>query len=405
MSEKAPRHEFLLLLVLASMQFAHIVDFMVLMPLGPQLQRIMNISPEQFGWLVSIYNFSAAGFGFFMAFTLDRLEKRKVLLYLYTAFLVATLICGFAQGFYTLLISRALVGAFGGVLTALVYSTVADVVPQIRRGAAMGVIVSAFSVASVLGLPIALYLANIYGWRAPFFAIVLAGIPILYLAFKVLPEMPALGVKQTGSYRLRFKKMLMTPGHFYAFRLTAVLVASGFVMIPYLSMYMVTNGGVTEQELPMIYLAGGAATLFTSRFFGGLSDRYGRLRVFTILAIMSLFPALWITNFGEWGIVWASVAVCLFMVFNSGRMIIATTIVSEAVQPEVRAGFMSFNTCFQQMASATAALVAAQLVTADATGRLQHYELTGYIATACTLCALYFAWILLRQDHKSPSVC
>ncbi len=405
MSEKAPRHEFLLLLVLASMQFAHIVDFMVLMPLGPQLQRIMHISPEQFGWLVSIYNFSAAGFGFFMAFTIDRLEKRKTLLWLYSAFLVATLICGLAPGFWTLLISRALVGAFGGVLTALVYSTVADVVPQIRRGAAMGVIVSAFSVASVLGLPIALYLANLYGWRSPFFAIVIVGIPILYLASKVLPVMPGSTIPPVGNYRSRFQKMLTAPGHFYAFRLTAILVASGFIMIPYLSMYMVTNGGVTEQELPMIYLAGGAVTLFTSRFFGALSDRYGRLRVFMVLAVISLFPALWITNFGEWGIVWASVAVCLFMVFNSGRMIIATTIVSETVKPEMRAGFMSFNTCFQQMASATAALVAAQLVTADSAGRLQHYELTGYIATACTLCALYFAWILLRQDHKSHPVC
>ena len=96
---QSPR-ELLLLLTLAGMQFTNIVDFMIMMPLAPQLMRLFAIDPRQFASLVSAYTFAAAASGFVAAFWIDRFGRKRALLAMYTGFVVATALCGFATGYW-----------------------------------------------------------------------------------------------------------------------------------------------------------------------------------------------------------------------------------------------------------------------------------------------------------------
>ncbi|HEU0204513.1 MAG TPA: MFS transporter, partial [Burkholderiaceae bacterium] len=89
-------NEAALLLTLAGIQFTHIVDFMVMMPLGPQFTQLFGISDAQFGLLVSAYTLAAGASGLVAGTFVDRFERKKLLLSLYLAFGLATLACGLA---------------------------------------------------------------------------------------------------------------------------------------------------------------------------------------------------------------------------------------------------------------------------------------------------------------------
>ncbi len=84
--------------------------------------------------------------------------------------------------------ARILTGFFGGLIGAQVLSIIADTFPYEKRGRAMGTIFMAFSVASVLGVPFSLYLANKISWHAPFIFIAILGLPIIVLIVKYLPS-------------------------------------------------------------------------------------------------------------------------------------------------------------------------------------------------------------------------
>ena len=189
MPHQAPAREWSILAILVGVHFIHIMDFMIMMPLGPQFMRLFEITPPQFGFLVSIYTFSAGLCGFFAAFVIDRFDRKTVLIVLCGGFAAATLLCALAPNYPMLLAARAVAGAFGGMMGAVVFSIIGDIIPEYRRGAATGTVMSAFSLAAVLGLPIGLFLANLSDWRAPFFFLTVLGVLIIAAAWRALPPL------------------------------------------------------------------------------------------------------------------------------------------------------------------------------------------------------------------------
>src|SRR5690606_39802899 len=99
------------------------------------------------------------------AFIIDNFDSKKTLIFCYTGFIIATFLCGIAPGYKFLIAARIIAGLFGGLIGAQVMSIVADTFPYEKRGRAMGYLMAAFSVASVLGVPISLYLANFFSWH------------------------------------------------------------------------------------------------------------------------------------------------------------------------------------------------------------------------------------------------
>ena len=387
------RGESRLVSVLAAVQFTHIMDFMILMPLGPQLMRVMLISPQQFGLLVSSYTLTAAIASLAAAFYTDRFDRRKVLLFLYVGFVGSTLLCGIAPGYVTLLAARAVAGAFGGVAGATVHSIVGDAVPEQRRGAATGVLMSAFALSSILGVPIGLLLAAHFSWRAPFFFLVIVSLLVLVAIWKIVPPMRGhLVAGETHRPLLQMKAVLGEGNHLRAFLFMFALMFAGFSVIPFISPYMVANVGLRETDLPYLYFFGGLATAFSSRYIGKLSDRHGKRQMFTVIGLISIVPLLITTNLPPVPVWVAICASVIFMVFVSGRFVPAMALVISSVEPRLRGGFMSINSAIQQLGLGVASLLAGFIIGHAPDGTLTRYWMVGLIAVGATLLAIALAW-------------
>jgi len=394
--------EKLILLVLAAVQFTHIVDFMIMMPLGPQLMRIFKINPQQFSLIVASYTFSAGIFGFLGAFVIDHFDRKSAFTFAYIGFTLGTLACGLASSYHILMAARILAGAFGGVLGALVLSIISDVVPLERRASAMGIVMTAFSAASVLGVPIGLWLANKFTWNAPF--LFLAGITtiITFAIFKFIPSLT--NHLQSNATRPKPLEIITNiTGDKNALRallMMSLLIFGQFSIIPFLSPYMVYNVGFQESQLPFIYFCGGIGTIFTLPLIGKLADKHGRLKIFGYAIFLSAIPVLTITNLGHIPIYAALVITTFFMILVGGRMVPATTMVTSTVNPKNRGSFMSINSSIQQLSSGIASFSAGLIIVKNTNGSLSHYNWIGYFAVAASLLSLFVAQKLKSADGQ-----
>lgn len=392
-----PARERRLLLVLAGIQFCHIVDFMILMPLGPQLMRLLGISPAGFGALVSAYTLAAGLSGLACAAVIDRFDRRRLLLTLFSGFLLATLACGLAPGYGGLLAARLAAGAFGGVLGATILAYLGDCIPEERRGAATGKVMTAFSVAAVAGVPLGLWLAVHLGWRSAFLLVAGMGAVLAVAAWRWLPSIPA---RSRGALDLlaTYRSVLADGNHWRAFALIGALMLAGFSVIPFISPYMVRNVGLAEAQLPLIYLFGGLATLFTAPLIGRLADRVGKARMVQAVCALSLLPLFLLTHLSPLPLPLVLAVSTLFMVLVSGRLIPAMALVTSASLPSLRGRFLSVNAALQQLSASAAAFLPSLVLATGADGRLLHYDRVGYGAMAMTLLAL---WLAARVEVRS----
>ena len=373
-----------------------------MMPLGPEFIKELNINTHQFGLLLSSYTFAAAIAGICATYYVDRFERRQLLLSLYACFIVATLACGLAPSYETLFIARAFAGAFGGILGSLVQTIVADSIPFERRGKALGTVMAAFSVSTVAGVPLSLFLAHripALGWRAPFIFIALISALIMYLGYRNIPKIAGhLDHVHEGSRLSQILKILLAHQHIKAFVFMAFIMITGFSVIPYIALYLTSNVGINNAYISLIYLCGGVATLMSSRFIGHMADKYGKVKVFRVLAVVSLIPLLVTTNLPVtplWIVLINSTA---FFILVSGRMIPAMAMVSQVVENKIRGTFMSLIGSVQMLASGIATVLAGMVVTIGADGKMEHYNWVGYGAACCGLMTIW----LVGYIHSDP---
>lgn len=365
---------------------------MIMMPLGPQLIAAFSIADAQFGLLVSAYTFSAGFSGLVASLYIDKFERRKLLLTLYALFALATLACGLAPTYETLMSARVAAGLFGGVLTALVQTIVADIIPFERRGKAMGVVMTAFSVSSVLGVPIGLYIATYSDWHAPFIAI---GVLSMFLVLGALYSLPRLAdhlyhPERVGA-RQNLKQVVVDANHWRGFLFSFSMVFAGFSVIPYITLYMQINAGVADTDIPLIYLIGGGATLFSAQIIGRLADRYGKVKTLHGVSTLAMLPIgilPFTENFPFWLILVCSTA---FFIFVSGRMIPGMALLTSATQPRLRGTFMTLNSSMQSAGMGLAAFVGGLIIARGPDGHIQYYWVCSVVALASNAIAMWLA--------------
>lgn len=397
----------MLLVTLAGVQFAHILDFMIMMPLGPILMRELGVGTHEFGLLVSSYTFTAAFTGVLAAVFVDRFERKRMLLTMFALFALATLACALAPDYGTLLLARGAAGGFGGILGAMVQTMVGDLIPFERRGRASGTIMSAFSLSTVAGVPLSLYLANHFGWRFPFIFIAVLSCGFLALGWKMLPVLRGHLATATVSESERAHPLsamlavLRDANHLRALLFMALIMFSGFTVIPYITIYVTANVGIRQQDIPLIYLVGGCATFFSSRLVGRLADAHGKIRIYRLMALCSIVPLFVQTHLVPVPLWVMIVCSTVFFVFVPGRMVPAMAIVTSAVQPRLRGTFLSMNGAIQQLASGGASYLGGAMIAADASGRIVGYDMVGYLAIAATLTAMAFVGQI--QMHTGPA--
>jgi predicted MFS family arabinose efflux permease len=391
----SPGRERATLLTLGAVQFTHILDYMIMMPLGAQLMRVFNISPAQFTYLVACYGIAAAVSGFAGGFVLDRFDRKRSLTVLYAGFGIATLACALAPTHGTLMVARLAAGAFGGLAGSMVTAMVGDVVPPERRGRAMGIVMAAFPLASVLGVPVGLYVAAKFSWHAPFFLLAGCAAAVLVLASLSLPPIKT-AVHDHQPIR-QMREILSHGVHLRAFAVGTALVMAGGLLIPFIAPSFIANLGLDPAVgLPTTYMVGGIATAISTPFVGRLSDRFDRL---TLLAVMSggaIVVVLIITRLGHTSVGMASLMMALFMVTMSGRFTPTMTMITNAVDARYRGGFMSVNAALQQAASAGASVLAGQFITIAPGGRLAGMPVLGYVSVA-----FFFLTVLLAAELRA----
>ena len=380
-----------LLLLLATVQFTHIVDFMLMMPLGPQLMNDLHIGPGRFSALVSAYTVSSGIFGLLAAPFIDRFDRRKLLLFAYGGFMFGTLVCGLSTNASALLIGRAVSGTFGGLSLAMVMSIISDIIPPERRAWAMGMIMAAFSAAAALGVPFGLKLAQEIRWEAPFF--MLAGIAAVVwtIVFFRLPAVRGHLHHHRDDPLRAIKELMRDANAGRALLFMTATVLGHFAIIPLLPSYLVGNVGLPDKDLFLVYLTGGVATVVTAPVVGRLADKMGRKKVFTILVAVACVVTLMLTNAGHLPVWCVLVLAAGFFIFASGRFIPGQAIMTLAVPASRRGAFMSLSGCARDLAMGLAATIAGGIVTEDPSRRLHHFNLLGWLAVAAAVVSVWLA--------------
>lgn len=384
-----------LLLLLAGMQFTNLLDFVIMMPLGATFIDEFRITPQAFGALVSSYSISAAVTGILAALVIDRFDRRFALLLTYGGFTLGTLFCALAQSYHALLLARVFAGAFGGILGALILSVVGEVIPEQRRGKAVGIVMAAFSVATVAGVPAGILLNELADWHVPFYAIAVLGALFWIVIWKQMPSLKAHMTIRAGGLWHQLKTLWFTAffgPHLRAMTFTILLMFAGFTVIPYIAPYLTKNVGLERKYLALVYFFGGLTTMFSSRYAGVLADRYGKHKVFSLIALLSLMPILVLTHLPVVPLWMIIVVTTVFMILVNGRFVPAMALVTGSARAHDRGAFMSINSSIQHLFAGVAAAVAGTLVQKMPDESLAHYDHVGYFASIMTLVAIAWCW-------------
>lgn len=380
-----------ILLALAAMQFVGLVDFMIVMPLGPQLLDDLGIDAGRFSWVVSAYSLTAGLAGFLAAPWLDRVPRRPAYLVASLGLLAGTLACGIATTYPLLLTARCVTGGFGGIHGGLALAIVADVFPPERRGLAMGTLMLSFAMASVVGVPLGIALGTWLGWQAPFFALAILGVPLVGLASWSLPSLPPHADEPRKHAFAHLLELLTIPGHVRGFSLIAMLMFAAFAVIPFIGTALVANVGVTQAELPAIFIAGGLLTLLTTPLIGKLVDRVGALPMFFGVVPVSAGMMFALTHLPSVGLFGAAPLVAILMASNASRMVTAMSLITASIEPRRRGGFMSINSSVQHIASGLGTTCGGWIVDGGAGEPLRHFGTVGILAAGVTLSSLWLA--------------
>ncbi len=392
--------------ILAVTQFTVILDFMVMSPLGDMLMKSMLLKPAQFGFAVSAYAFSAGISGLLTAGFADKFDRKKLLLFFYTGFIVGTLCCGLANSYFLLITARIITGIFGGVIGAISMAILTDLFDIHHRGRVMGFVQMGFGASGVLGVPISLYIANIWGWQAPFLMVaMLAGCVAILILLKLKPLTGHLAVQHDRTAVTHLLHTVAKKDYRIAFLATALLSIGGFMMMPFGSAFAINNLHITQQQLPMLFMASGTTSLLVMPLVGKFSDKFDKFRIFAVASVGMMIIVLLYTHLSVTPLWQAMIFnICMMMCIMS-RMIPAGALTTGIPDMADRGAFMSINSSLQQIAGGIAAAFAGTVVVQkDKFSPLEHYDTLGFVIVGISIVGIYTVYrmslMVKRKLHE-----
>ena len=383
-----------MIVILAMLQFTIVLDFMILSPLGDILMKSMNMSTGQFGSVVSAYAISAGISGFLAAGFADKYDRKKLLLFFYTGFIVGTIFCGLANSYETLFIARIVTGIFGGVIGSISMAIITDLFSLQQRGRVMGFVQMAFAGSQILGIPIGLYLATKYNWNATFFMVVILALIIgIAVVLKLQPITEHLKLQKETSPYNHLLNTIKRKDYRIGFIATAMLSMGGFMLMPFTSAFLVNNVLIPQTSLPIVFLFTGLSSIIIMPMIGKLSDKIDKLKLFTIGSIVAIVMIIVYTNLPPVSIVWVIVVNMVLFMGIMGRMVPATILNSAMPDMADRGAYMSINSSLQQMAGGLAAMFAGLVVVQQSkTSPLEHFDTLGYVMSGLIIWCIYLMY-------------
>ncbi len=399
------RYQKLVIAILGFLQFTIILDFIILSPLGAVLMPALHITPAQFGMVVSGYAFSAGISGLLAAGFADRFDRKKLLLFFYSGFILGTLLCGLAPNFEVLLLARIFTGVFGGVIGSIVFAIATDLFAPEVRGRVMGTIQTAFAASQVLGLPLGLYLSNLWGWHAPFLMIVAGAVIAGFVIVRFLKPVDGhLKLKQDKNPLQHLLATVRTPRYLHAFATTALVSTGGFMLMPFGSAYNVHNLGVTLDQLPIMYLITGTCSIIAGPYIGRAVDRYGGLRVFTTGSVITIMTTLIYARLGLTPFAGVAALSILLYLGVSARIIPLQAITSLIPDPASRGAFMAVSSSIQQVAGGLATMLGGLIVVPLANGGIGRFDVLGNVVVLAALITLGLLYTIPAARRRPAAI-
>lgn len=392
--------------ILALLQFTIVLDFMILSPLGDILIKSLDITPAQFGWVVSSYAFSAGASGILAAGFADKFDRKKMLLFFYVGFVVGTLFCGLADTYELLLIARVVTGLFGGVIAAISMAIITDLFAINQRGRVMGFVQMSFAGSQVLGVPIGIFLATKFNWHITFFMIVglavLIGIAVI---IKMKPITEHLKLQSDKNAFLHLWHTLQNREYQTGYLATAMLSIGGFMLMPFGSAFLVNNVHISQDNLFLVFMFTGISSIIIMPIIGKISDKVDKFKVFVAGSLIAIVMVIFYTNIGVVPL-WYVIIINMLLFMGIMSRMIPSTILNTAI-PEMkdRGAFMAINSSLQQMAGGIAAVFAGLIVTQQTkTSPLEHYNTLGYVVAVAILVCVFFVYrvsVLVKNKNQA----
>ena len=384
----------LVIALLALTQFTVVLDFMIMSPLGDILMKEMSITPKQFGIAVSSYAFSAGISGLLAAGFADKYDRKTLLLFFYIGFIVGTFFCGIAPNYEWLVAARIFTGLFGGVIGSISMAIITDLFSIEQRGRVMGTVQMGFAASQVLGIPIGIYIANLWGWHWTFLMIVGLSFLLFFVIYRKLePVNKHLALQTEDNFWVHFKQVMAQPNYQLTFLATALLSIGGFLMMPFGSAYAVNNMGVSQAQLPIIFMCTGISSLIIMPLIGRLSDRIDKFKIFTFGSLWAAIFIIIYTNLPPIPL-WSLIILNILMFIGiMSRMIPAGALTSAIPDMKDRGAFMSINASLQQIAGGIATACAGMIVVQNGKfSPLEHYDTLGYIGAFVMVICVYLVY-------------
>lgn len=398
-------HEKLVIAILALTQFTVVLDFMVMSPLGDMLMKSMNLSTYQFGFAVSSYAFSAGISGLLTAGFADKFDRKKLLIFFYSGFILGTFFCSITTSYPMLIAARITTGLFGGVIGSVSMAIVADLFTIDRRGRVMGFMQMGFGASQVLGIPIGLFIANKWGWQSPFTMIAgLAIIVCVVISVKLQPINKHLKVQTDRNAFAHLVHTISQRNYRVGFLATALLSLGGFMMMPWGSAFAINNLHVTPHQLPLLFMVSGISSLIVMPLIGKLSDKIDKFTIFAIASVWMMVMVIIYTNLTPVPLVIVLMMNVFFMIGIMSRMVPSLALTSALPKMQDRGAFMSISSSLQQIAGGIAAAVGGMIVVQkNKFSPLEHYNTLGYVIVGLsfiTILMVYRVSRLIKTQQK-----
>jgi predicted MFS family arabinose efflux permease len=378
--------------LVGAVQLVNVLDFTMVMPLGPDFARALHIPMSQLGKAVAGYGQAAALAGFTGSFFLDRFDRKRALAVAMVGLVAGTLMGGLARDLAGLTLARVVAGLFGGPATSLAYAIIADTIPTERRGKAMGAVMGAFSVAQVLGVPSALILSERAGWAMPFFVVAGMGLLVALGAITLLPPLKTHLADAARSQPQGTLRQLLSRGTVLtSLAMTATLMTAGFILVPNMPAYVQQNLHYPRTHFQYLIAVGGVASFVSLRLAGRLVDAFGSTRVGS-LAVLASLCVMYFYLIRPPDPAPVMLLYVLFMVTLGMRNVAYNALTTKVPRPHERARFLSIQSTVYHAAAGTASWFAASLLTVRSDGTLAGMPRAALISMGLSLVLPPLLW-------------
>jgi predicted MFS family arabinose efflux permease len=393
-----------LLFLLGSVQFVNVLDFVMVMPLGPDFALALGIPTNQLGLVTGAYTAAAAVAGLAVSSFLDKFDRRSAMVWTLLGLAVGTCLGGLATGLWSLVLSRVVAGVFGGPATSVCLSILTDAIPVERRGRAMGKVMGAFSVASVVGIPVGLELASLGAWHTPFFTV--AGLCLVAALASATQLPPMVGHLTSTGHRVSSTSLasfLANGPVLLSFSCSALAMIGAFAIITNLSSFVQFNLGYPREALGMLYMIGGVVTFFSMRVAGNAVDRWGAPRIVSV-GTAALLTVIALAFIPARPLIPVVAIFAGFMLANSTRIVGLSSLTTRVPNASDRARFMSLQSAVQHISTSAGSAWSTWVLTEGPGGRLEGMPTVAVFSLGLSAVLPFLVTRLSHQLKERPAL-